>query len=384
MVSTKTTKKKVSSSKPSSSTSSCKYKKVGETKDSAHKCVYVKTGTGTGSGSDKTSKYYTASIVDKKKKYKVYHGELKRVQKGKGWGKQLGGELEGTIYPRERYIQQTSSSPTTLHNTVAKQQQPMTVRATQLRSHGGKLNNLVNNLNINEQQQVSNKGGEITWHWKDVSSHIVDILRTYNTSSGKGYEQYLMGYDGFLKPYGKHHAKLSPAVKSFNEYHARYNTLFNRILLSLQNLKTISDNTDLMTILNDFKNYFMTDFLNEKIPQRYDNTNTISSYHIFMHDVYYLEELQEINRKATNNTINVFIEATSNWSIERKKLLETLEKNRKEFTKFGTWQNNSAIQRNYQARQNTQPSQNNQNNNIANIAATRHGVVGNAQRPVFR
>lgn len=89
MVSTKTTKKKVSSSKPSSSTSSCKYKKVGETKDSAHKCVYVKTGTGTGSGSDKTFKYYTASIVDKKKKYKVYHGELKRVQKGKGWGKQL-------------------------------------------------------------------------------------------------------------------------------------------------------------------------------------------------------------------------------------------------------------------------------------------------------
>jgi len=82
MVSTKTTKKKGSSSKPSSSasSSSCKYKKVGETKDSARKCVYVKTGTAT--GSDKNSKYYTASIVDGKRKYKVYNGEVKRVQKG--------------------------------------------------------------------------------------------------------------------------------------------------------------------------------------------------------------------------------------------------------------------------------------------------------------
>jgi len=88
MVSTKSTKKKVSSSKPSSSASSCKYKKVGETKDSAHKCVYVKTGTAT--GSDKNSKYYTASIVDGKRKYKVYNGEVKRVQKG-GWGLGLGG-----------------------------------------------------------------------------------------------------------------------------------------------------------------------------------------------------------------------------------------------------------------------------------------------------
>lgn len=95
MVSTKTTKKKVSSSKPSSS-ASCKYKKVGETKDSAHKCVYVKTGSGT--GSDKTSKYYTATIVDGRRKYKVYNGEVKRVPKtGNGRVTQRGGLLSGFL-----------------------------------------------------------------------------------------------------------------------------------------------------------------------------------------------------------------------------------------------------------------------------------------------
>lgn len=93
MVSTKTTKKKVSSSKPSSSTSSCKYKKVGETKDAPNRCVYVKTG-----GTDKNPKYYTATIVDGKRKYKVYNREVKRVATtGNGGVNQGGGSWLGKL-----------------------------------------------------------------------------------------------------------------------------------------------------------------------------------------------------------------------------------------------------------------------------------------------
>jgi hypothetical protein len=75
----------------------------------------VKTGSGTGSGSDKTSKYYTASIIDGKRKYKVYNGEVKRVpKKGRGGGKQLGGAPEDAMVgwnPQDRRRPYAPSGP---------------------------------------------------------------------------------------------------------------------------------------------------------------------------------------------------------------------------------------------------------------------------------
>ncbi len=191
MVSTKTTKKKVSSSKPSSS-ASCKYKKVGETKDSAHKCVYVKTGSGTGSGSDKNSKYYTASIVDGKRKYRVYNGEVKRVQKGGVYSRRvpvcMGSNCINVVHPTKiKKINQASYTPqiyydhvydedkqNKLSETLEKnlkndkkfltwQNNSAIQRPTLPRSQWGKWNNFRNTQNKEKYISVDNNDNDVVF-----------------------------------------------------------------------------------------------------------------------------------------------------------------------------------------------------------------------------
>lgn len=92
--------KKGSSSKTSSFSS--KYKKVGETKDAPHRCVYKKVD-----GTGKMSKNYVAKIIDGKRKYKVYNGDVIKVQKG---------GAQNMIYEQlMRKIQKNSTQQTKKH-----------------------------------------------------------------------------------------------------------------------------------------------------------------------------------------------------------------------------------------------------------------------------
>lgn len=103
---TQKTMKKGSSSTTSSSYSST-HKKVGNTKDAPHRCVYIKTGS-----IDKTPKYYVATIVDGKRKFKVYKGNVKMLQKN-GRVKQRGGEMNG-------FLTNVQSNPEIRKDTILK------------------------------------------------------------------------------------------------------------------------------------------------------------------------------------------------------------------------------------------------------------------------
>ncbi len=283
MVSTKTTKKKVSSSKPSVSSSSCKYKKVGETKDSAHKCVYVKTGSGTGSGSDKTSKYYTASIVDGKRKYKVYNGEVKRVQKGRGGVNQRGWGLGDLMGCR-------GGSCTTTN-----------VVNPKLRSNGGKWNTFVNNLNTNEQQQgfkqVVTNFGYITAGIKSVTDNQENEYYDLFSYIGSIWGQFLT----FCTVYDN----------TKQRYHT--NEDFNNIYY------------DFMLFLNDVK------YKRIPMPNFFQKNNL--PYNLFMNDIHYMNQLTSRVKTEEIESLN---EITKKWRAERNILLKSID-----WSKQNTNTNNS-------------------------------------------